>query len=79
MAQYGISVTLGAGDKGKQWDSLVRQQAKKKRMSIGAYIRHCIFQTVQRETGQTVDKPAAAQPAAAPAPVAAQAQPTTAA
>lgn len=69
MANFALSVTLGAGETGAKWDQVVRQQAKKRRMSLGAFVRYCIQQQILRETGQNPDKPAAAPaPAAQPAP-----------
>lgn len=50
MLNWSMSITLGSGDRGREWDRVIRQQAKKKRMSIGQYIRFCIYSQVQRDS-----------------------------
>lgn len=64
MPNHTLTITLGAGDKGKQWDQLVRYHAKKNRMSMGAFIRLCIYDRVKAEMPKNstpdVSKPAAA-------------------
>jgi hypothetical protein len=46
---FTITITLGAGEKGKQWNDLVRHYAKKNRLSIGAYVRSCIYDRIKKE------------------------------
>lgn len=49
MPSYSITVTLGTGDKGKEWDRLVRFHARKNRKSVGAFVRECVYQRIERE------------------------------
>lgn len=49
MSNYTLTVTLGAGEKGKQWRDLVEFHAKKNRLSLGAFIRQAIYDKVKAE------------------------------
>lgn len=49
MSNWTITVTLGAGEKGKQWRELLDYHSKKNRMSAGAYIRAALYDKVKAE------------------------------
>lgn len=71
MANYTITVTLGTGEKGMQWDKAVRFHARKRKQSIGAFVRSAIHEKITRETGgKTEPTQAAAAPVEQPAPAA---------
>ncbi len=56
MLNYSVSISLGTGDKGKEWDRIIRQQSKRARMSVGAYIRLCVYEKIKREQEASGEK-----------------------
>lgn len=62
MLNWSISISLGTGDKGREWDRIIRQQAKKNRLSIGAYVRLACYEKIKREQ-EAAGKPVTEAPA----------------
>ena len=64
MANYTMTITLGSGEKGKQWDALIRQTARKHKLSVAALVRAFIFNGIKKEmaTAQQTNQPVEQQP-----------------
>lgn len=59
---FSVTITLGSGDKGKQWNDAIRKAATKNRMSVGAFVRMCIRMYLMKEAPPKIEETAPAKP-----------------
>lgn len=65
MASHSITISLGSGEKGEKWKSIIMAAAKRSRMSAGQFIRNCIRIQVAKQEQPETDAPGKEQTEAA--------------